>query len=230
MPTIFLLHGALGDSHQFETLSALLTPAFNVHCFNFSGHGGQPFENEFSIAKFAQELIEQIESLPHDQQPVSVFGYSMGGYVAAYAAMHRPELFHRIVTHATKWFWDEPTAAKECTMLDAQIIQTKLPGFAWLLTNRHAPNNWKDVLHRTAEMLTAMGQRPPIDVVAAASLQVPVLLLAGDRDKTVTVEETLAVYRQWPHASFGVLPGTSHPVETVDKELLAKLITTFAGK
>ena len=230
MPTIFLLHGALGDSHQYESLAHLLSPDHDVHRFNFSGHGGQPFVAKFSIAQFADEFIRQIEFLPGDKQPVSVFGYSMGGYVALHAAIQRPELFHRIITHATKWFWDEPTAAAACTMLDDEKIQTKLPSFALQLANRHAPNDWKELLHKTSDMLTEMGQRPPIDVVTAASLPVACLLLAGDRDKTVTVEETLAVLRQWPNASLGVLPGTTHPVETADTALLAKLITAFICK
>jgi hypothetical protein len=49
----------------------------------------------------------------------------------------------------------------------------------------------------------------------------------GDTDKTVSVEETTAVFRQWPGARLCVLPGTPHPLEKVDIDFLSQLIQWF---
>lgn len=44
---LLLLHGALGSQAQFESLKKDLAPYFRVHVFNFSGHGGNPTDQNF---------------------------------------------------------------------------------------------------------------------------------------------------------------------------------------
>lgn len=227
METVFLLHGALGAQDQLNPLKEALSGQYRVYTLNFSGHGGQPFAEHFSIEQFADELISAIEVLPAAEKPVSVFGYSMGGYVAAYAALQRPGLFNKIITLATKWHWDAATAAREVAMLNAETIEAKVPAFAQQLTQRHAPGNWKELLQKTALMLSEMGENPPVDTVKPVLPVAPALLLLGDCDKTVSVEETTAVFRKWPGASLSVLPSTPHPVEKVDMDFLSKLIIWF---
>lgn len=227
MKTLFLLHGALGAEDQLYQLKTELKKQFRVITINFSGHGGQPFAAEFSIEQFADELISAIEVLPAEEKPVSVFGYSMGGYVATYAALLRPGLFDKIITLATKWHWDEATAARECAMINAEVIEVKVPVFAQQLAQRHAPNNWKEVLQKTSAMLKGMGKHPPLEVSRSGLPSLSALLLLGDSDKTVTLEETTSVFRQWPGASLSVLPGTQHPIEKIDIDFLSQLVQWF---
>jgi pimeloyl-ACP methyl ester carboxylesterase len=49
----------------------------------------------------------------------------------------------------------------------------------------------------------------------------------GDRDKMVTIEETLAAYRRLPNGRFIVLPDTPHPLEKVSPGRLAREIGDF---
>ena len=187
---------------------------------------------EFSIQRFSGELLEFAAKLPAYARPVSVFGYSMGGYVAVYTALQHPELFHGVATLATKWHWTPESAAREQALLDPAAIEVRLPAFARQLADRHAPNDWKELLLRTSDMLGAMGQRPPIDATNPPGLSIPALLMVGDRDKTVSIPETLAMHEAWPGSSMGVLPDTAHPFEKVDTALLTDLIRRFlkAGK
>ena len=60
-----------------------------------------------------------------------------------------------------------------------------------------------------------------------AAINIPVLLLLGDRDKMITLEETIAVFNQLPNAQMAMLPGTPHPIEQVDISLLSFLIEKF---
>jgi pimeloyl-ACP methyl ester carboxylesterase len=227
MKTLFLLHGALGAEDQLYQLKVELKKQFRVQTINFSGHGGKPFAAEFSIEQFADELISAIEVLPAEEKPVSVFGYSMGGYVATYAALLRPGLFEKIITLATKWHWDEATAVRECALLNAETIEMKVPAFAQQLAQRHAPNKWKEVLQKTSAMLKGMGYHPPLDITKSGLPSLPALLLLGDSDKMVSLEETTAVFRLWPGASFSVLPGTQHPIEKIDIDFLSQLVQWF---
>lgn len=226
MKPLILLHGAIGAKDQLVPLTDALKKDYDVHTLSFSGHGGEAYPtNGFSIANFVEDVLRYIDA--HNMAQTDLFGYSMGGYVAMYMAKHHADRIGKIVTLATKFHWDEPTAIKETAMLDADKIETKLPAFAATLANRHAPNNWKEVLQRTADMLHTMGKDNPLKTEDYATIQHPSLILLGDRDKMITLDETLAVYKTLPNAQMGMLPATPHPIEQVDATMLAWMIKRF---
>lgn len=228
MQTILLLHGAIGASDQLIKIAEALSDTYHVRTFDFSGHGGKPFPaGGLSIAGFAEEVKAFIDSEGLGQ--VSIFGYSMGGYVAMYLAKHYPGTVDKIITLATKFHWDEATAAKETKMLNAEKTEEKVPAFAQLLAKRHAPNNWKELFAKTAEMLLAMGKDNPLKQQEYAAIENPCMILLGDRDKMITLEETLDVYRTLPHAQMGMLPATQHPIEQVNVPYLLFYIRQFMG-
>ena len=112
-------------------------------------------------------------------------------------------------------------------MLDAGKIEEKLPAFAAALEKRHAPNDWKELLGKTIDMLNSMGQDNPLKPEDYTGINHPCMILLGDRDKMVTLDETLAVYKNLPNAQMAVLPGTAHPLEQVNADLLAFMIKRF---
>ena len=223
---ILLLHGAIGAKDQLEPLADLLKEQQEVHSLNFNGHGGQPFsEKGFSIPVFAEEVKDWLEK--HQLSSVNIFGYSMGGYVGMWLARQYPGLVRKIITLGTKYHWDEETAAKELKMLDAEKIEEKLPAFAEQLKQRHAPNDWKMVLEKTRNMLIGLGEKNALQLSDYATIDIPALLLLGDKDKMVTREETVAVAKALPKGRFQLLVDTPHPVEQVNVEMLAILIKDF---
>ncbi len=226
MKPLILLHGAIGTKDQLVPLADALKTDYDIHTLSFSGHGGEVYPtNGFSIASFAVDVLRYMDA--HNIGQADIFGYSMGGYVAMYVAKHYADRVGKIVTLATKFHWDEPTATKETAMLDADKIEAKLPAFAATLANRHNPNDWKEVLHRTATMLHNMGLDNPLKIEDYATIQHPSLVLLGDRDKMITLEETLAVYKTLPNAQMGMLPSTPHPIEQVDVPMLGWMIKRF---
>lgn len=226
MQPLLLLHGAIGAADQLQPLAEVLSNHYEVHRFSFSGHGGkEPPEGGLSIALFADELRDYIET--HQLQGAPVFGYSMGGYVALYLAKTQSGLVSKIITLATKFEWNREIAERECAMLNPEKIEAKLPAFAQALAARHAPFDWREVLRATAEMLRTMGAENPLEETDYPALDLPVLLLLGDRDKMVGLEETRRTFNALPKGALGILPATSHPIEQVDISLLAFLIHTF---
>lgn len=226
MKPLILLHGAIGAGDQLALLAALLSSHYDVHVIDFSGHGtAAPADGAFSISLFANDV--RVYMLKNGLEQASIFGYSMGGYVAMYLARHYPALVGKVVTLATKWHWDEATAAKETQMLNADKIEQKVPAFAEALHKRHTAHGWKNVLSKTASMMLALGADNPLKPEDHAAITHPSLILLGDRDKMVSLDETLAVYRALPNAQLGLLPGTGHPIEQVDAEVLSFFIRRF---
>ncbi|MCW3084093.1 MAG: alpha/beta hydrolase [Bacteroidetes bacterium] len=228
MQHVLLLHGAIGAKDQLQPLGEKLKTDFIIHNLNFSGHGGEAMQDVFSMEIFAQDVLNYLQK--NNLGQVSIFGYSMGGYVALYLAKHYPERIKNVFTLATKFLWTPEIAAKEIKMLDAEKIVVKIPAFAATLEKRHQPNDWKIVLSKTAEMMISLGTNNPLQLADYAGIGQPVMIGIGDKDTMVTLEETIDMYRQLKNANFMVLPETQHPIEKVDVERLAGELKLFFNK
>ncbi|MFD0962693.1 alpha/beta fold hydrolase [Pseudofulvibacter geojedonensis] len=225
MKSILLLHGALGSTSQLKTLKKLLSNQYNVHSFSFEGHGGIPSSHKFSIDLFTQNIVDYLKS--HQLDKVSIFGYSMGGYVALNLAKNYPDLVDKIVTLGTKFNWSEESAAKEVKMLNPDKIEAKVPVFANYLEKLHEPNNWKEVLAKTADLMFGLSRGKKFNSEDFKSINHNVLLTVGDKDTMVTQEETLQVSGWLPNSEFKLLKGVEHPIEKLDIEMMEKLIDGY---
>lgn len=226
MQHLLLLHGALGDGEQFKSIASALKDEFQVHTLNFSGHGGGPIPAErLSIPLFAAEVINYLDN--HKIEKVALLGYSMGGYVALYVSKNYPDRIWSVITLAAKFYWDKTIAEKEIKMMDAETIASKVPKFAKQLEARHAPTDWKILLKKCAEMLHDLGEENTLMLEDYSTVKTRALILIGDRDKMVTVEETVAVYKQLPNAAMGILPFTPHPIEQANEPVLLFMLIQF---
>jgi pimeloyl-ACP methyl ester carboxylesterase len=228
MEHLVLLHGALGSKEQLLPFETFFKSKFKVHLVNFSGHGGAPFQGEFSIEQFAAELKEYLDE--NQLTEVAVFGYSMGGYVALYLARHYPEYIKRIITLGTKFHWDNETSLIEVGKLNPTNIEQKVPKFAEVLRHRHQPNNWHEVLLATADMMLRLGQKNVLTNSDYEQIQVPVLCCIGDLDEMVTLEETIYVYRALGNANLFVVPNTKHPIERINIDVFLTAMMQFLLK
>lgn len=226
MPPLILLHGALGAAAQFSPLVKALGNSFTTHAFSFPGHGGEPLPaGPFTMEDFVQAVLQKMDELGVER--ANFFGYSMGGYVAMLLAKTAPQRVGKVATLATKYHWDPAVAAGEARMLDPEKVREKVPHFARTLEDRHAPADWTELMRRTADLLKRLGDGAPLFFQQYAAIRQPCLLLLGDRDKMVTLDETLAVYHALPDAQLSVLPATPHPIEEVPLQLLSTELRVF---
>ena len=220
MEKLLLLHGALGSQTQLESLKNTLAASFEVHCLDFYGHGSATLSEEpFRIAGFAEQVNNWLEEKQFDS--ISIFGYSMGGYVALYLASKYPGKVKRIFTLATKFDWNEASAEKETRMLDPEKIEAKVPVFATELSERHGAHYWKNVLRKTSDMMLELGKQKALTDADLTQLEIPVLVAVGDRDPMVSLDETVQAAKQLKNGALLVVPNTVHPLEKVP---LARLV------
>jgi pimeloyl-ACP methyl ester carboxylesterase len=221
---LILLHGALGSADQFAPIVPALAAHFDVHTFNFNGHGGLPIDSAFSIAGFAEQLHAYIAN--HHLHRPYVFGYSMGGYVALHCAAHHPNHIGRIMTLGTKMQWSPAIAANEIKMLNPDIIEQKIPAFADTLQKRHSPADWKHQMSATASMMTELGNGLALTAEQLQSIHIAVTLCLGEKDQMVAAEETQWAAAQMPNAYFKLIPEWKHPIESIPADALANLLAT----
>jgi len=224
---LVLLHGALGASSQLELLAEALAPRFTVHLLDFEGHGGAPARDRpMCVAHMVENVLELMDARSLDG--AGFFGYSMGGYVALCLALQHPNRVDRVATLGTKFRWNAETAEREAARLDPQAIRARVPRFAETLAVRHGrAGGWESVLARTAEFLRDLGENPPLTDVTLGQIRQPVRILVGDRDNTVSTDESAAVANTLHNGSLTVLPETSHPIEQVGVHELTRVLRAY---
>lgn len=231
MKHIILLHGALGNRHQFVKIEKLLEPIFHLHKFDFSGHDGKVANHTFTIERFASELDDYLDhnlgSVPAIE--ISIFGYSMGGYIALTHEKINPGRIGKIITLATKFDWNPESSAREASMLNPAKMREKIPAYVKTLEEKYG-GNWEQVVNATAEMMRALGENPPLRHQDYEGIQCPVQIMIGDKDTMVSLEESIAVYRSLPDSRLAVLPGVVHPIERINTGLLCNLMTDYLGE
>lgn len=223
MPAVLLLHGALGCSAQLEPLKlALQQKGLTVYDLNFSGHGGQSFSEKFGIEQFARESRNYIIS--NKLESVSAFGYSMGGYVAVWLAHQHSELISKVMTLGTKFDWSPELAAREISKMNPEKIEQKIPAFARLLQQRHAPNDWKELIQKTTTMMQQLGDAPLLTEKILSEIKTPITITLGDADDMADRAYSQKVSMLMPNAKFHLLANTPHPIEKVNVTEIVRLI------
>jgi esterase/lipase len=120
---VLFLHGALGVAQDLAPLMNLCQErGFETHSFSFSGHGlNAPEPTEFRIDLFARDLESYLKK--HNLKDITIFGYSMGGYVALYhKANFEDSPIKMIFTYGTKFNWSEKAVSKDLPMLNPEHL------------------------------------------------------------------------------------------------------------
>jgi pimeloyl-ACP methyl ester carboxylesterase len=228
LPPLILLHGALGAASSMLPLSEVSNAFAEVHVLDFSGHGESDWpETSFSIETFEADVLRLMDT--RNIAAAHIFGYSMGGFVGLRLAAREPDRILSITTLATKLAWTEDTCKKEAAMLDADMMEARIPKFTAMLTAAHPRNGWRTLVSHTQQMIQSMS-RYRFSHEALAEIRQPARLMLGDKDRMVSIEETIETYRALPMGSLAILPDTQHPLEHADKQLLAALIRANMDK
>lgn len=219
---LLLLHGALGSKKQFESTRLLLDDKFEVYNLDFEGHGESISDKEFSIQLFTENVIEFLDK--ESIEKINVFGYSMGGYVALNTALKIPDRIIKIVTLGTKFNWDIESTEKEVRMLNPDKIEEKVPHFANKLKIEHHPQNWKEIVNKTARMMTELSKGLQLKEAELSLIKNEVLIGLGSLDKMVSLRESELASQIFPNGSLKMLMEIEHPIEKINPLDLAVYI------
>lgn len=221
MSPLILLHGALGAAPSMDVFAQALK-SVKFYIINLSGHGTENWPNDrFSIETFETDVLRFMDS--QNIPAAHIFGYSMGGFVALRLAAKAPERILSVTTLATKMDWTEESCQKESAMLNADVMEAKVPKFVAALDALHPQAGWRKIVEHTQYLIHIM-HRYRFSDEDLGQIKQPIRMMVGDRDKMVSIDETIAVYRALPNGSLCVLPHTPHPLEGVDNTLVASLI------
>lgn len=93
-PGVLVLHGIMGLSREWDTLTRALAGEHRVVALDLRGHGRSDWAETYTASAMADDVAAAIESL--GLAPSHLVGHSMGGMVALLVAARRPDLVDRL--------------------------------------------------------------------------------------------------------------------------------------
>ncbi len=242
---VVLLHGFTGSSANWSPVIDALAPDYTVLAVDLLGHGdtGSPADPvRYRIERAAADLAELIPQLV--APPVTLLGYSMGGRLALYAAIHYPHLIKRLILEsASPGLEDaaERAARRQSDEALADRIEREgieafvhyweqIPLFATQTPeqrDRLRAGRLKNAPTGLANSLRGMGTgaQPPLwDRLGEVGEHT--LLIAGERDSKFT-----AIARRMasliPRADLAIIPHAGHTVHLEQPDVYTKIIADW---
>lgn len=214
---LVLLHGGLSKTSSWDYLMVPpLEDEFHIFAYDRTGHGftgdrAGSLHFEFQ----AQEAIAYLEDVV--KEPAHLIGYSDGGIIALMVAIARPDLVKSIVAIGANYHYSAPLS----DFAEAFISEEDQAEY-----NLISPDAPHTLLEKTLRMHQIWKTEPDIAISDLASIQCPVLVMAGD-DDVIKHEHTIALYEALPLGQLAILPGTSHGLVKEKPALMMAIITQF---
>lgn len=214
---LILLHGGTLTSSMWRPYLAAFASHFRVITPDSRGHGrtDNP-DGEFSYRAMAEDVVAFIQALEL-VRPL-IFGYSDGGQAALELGMHHPGLAGALVIGAA-WYkfsktyadWLKASGFEGPGMVNFRQIIRQEPKLVDLWKEEHSwiddPDYWQTLLIQISTMWWT-----PLDYSAGDFQEItePTLVLLGDRDGLVELEQAVGIYRHIPKAELAILPNGTH--------------------
>ncbi len=194
----------------------------------------------YGIDELAEDAVEIL-----DGRTADVVGLSMGGYVALTLALSRPDLVRSLVLVGTGAGGPDRVPRPQ-DVRNAYAAAIGLPFDEYGRTTMpltFSPGWAEQNRELFEEILSARGEHPTADVTLDAHLQAcygfyargleveridaPALVLHGDADRIVPVENGRVLAARLPNARYIELPGRGHNVQLEDPETVNRLVLEF---
>lgn len=225
-PAVVLLAG-LGSTHRiWGDLPALLARRHTVLCPDNRGVGQSRGGDPFTLEASAEELEAVLNE--HGVESAALLGASMGGLIALTAAAALPHRVSRLVLASCAARLSHhgrraiamlaemirhlpPASVGECLMTlgFAPPFHQSHPGFVREAAALYglAPEDAPGALAQAEHLLASGAEAPDLSAVT-----MPALVLAGERDPVVAVEDTAKLAAALPRAELVRVRSAAHSV------------------
>lgn len=229
--TVLLLHGMGSSGDDWVLQVPALTPRYRVLTPDARGHGqsGKP-PGPYSIPQMADDVVELLDDLKIDS--AHLVGLSMGGCIGLQMAVAHPDRVRSFVSvnsfakiRAAGWrgfarFLHRMWTLSFGTMDDVAepLARTMFPKpeqeeIRRLTVKRIAANS-KGPYRATLRACVEFNALPHLSRVKC-----PALIVAGDRDLTVSMAVKKEMHRGLPQAELVIVPDSGHatPIDQPEK-------------
>jgi pimeloyl-ACP methyl ester carboxylesterase len=220
MKNLVLIHGALGNVQEFDNICSLLSKHFNISRYEIPHHGEKSNSSiPFQIEALTNDLDQYISKIGN----CFIYGFSLGGYLALSVAQKGNKCIQGVITQGTKLDWSEETAQKETQGLNIELLKAKAKPFYEYLLNLHG-TYLQELLNKTESFMLELGHSPTLSQESVNSIQCPVRMVRGGKDKMVSREETIRICDAIKNCYYFEVPSFIHPLGFVNAKHIARTI------
>lgn len=211
---LLLIHGGALTGDSWQPYLAAFAKHFRVITPDSRGHGRTTNPTgSMSFGLLAADMVALAQAL--DLQRPLIYGYSDGGQAALEIGMRYPDLpgalvvggAHLELTEGSRQWVRSILGDPQSPDVDTEQFERENPDFAAMLQRDHGPDKWQTLLKQIKPMWNAQLNYTPDDF---ARVVAPTLVLVGDRDGFVPVEDAVEMYRLLPKAELVVAPAADH--------------------
>jgi pimeloyl-ACP methyl ester carboxylesterase len=225
---IVLLHGGLfGDISEFQKLIPKLAGSYQVIAIDLRGHGKSDIgERPFTYELLAKDVHEVLKSIT--KESAVVVGFSDGAITALKFAVVYPSSIKKLVCLGGPLLSPmdyKPGMVDQLKTWTGEFFENQMPDF---VKTRKAmmpqPERWNDFVEK---LKNAWLQPVYIEDGEIGKIKVSTLMVCGDRDQYVTLENYLKVYRAMGNTQLAIIPNSDHVVLLSRPDLVENHILTF---
>lgn len=217
---IVLLHGLFGGAEYWQPLIDRFKDRFDLLAVDLPGFAGSSrVPQPADIEGYGQAVFEFLDR--QGLERVTLIGHSLGGAIAQQMALDRPYRIERLVNYATKSAAVddgrfEPFDATVARLTESDIeIVAGMQIATWFAEGRSAEG-----YALCCRASVGVTQSTAINALSAirgwdvrhrlADLRIPVLIISGDRDRSVSLEELTFQKRHIEQSNLCILPSCGH--------------------
>jgi pimeloyl-ACP methyl ester carboxylesterase len=231
---LILIHGGLFDAKfAWASFYPIFSQHFRVIAPDSRGHGKSTNPSkELSYKLISEDIVALTKKLELDR-PLIV-GYSDGGQVALEIGINHPEATRAIIAggvlaeisdHYSKcvksWGIVGPGKA------DFEKFHEKFSNFVPLLEEMHSAHGveyWKELFVCSSRMWLDPDGFPKDRV---KEIPVPTLVLHGDRDEVIPLDDPLRIYQLIANAELSIIPNADHMATSSQVDTVAPIMLDF---
>jgi len=233
-PPVVLMHGGMGSSLRMRPAAEILSSRYRVITPDSRAHGrsNNP-SGELSYAVMADDIAALIELLDLDRPFVG--GWSDGGQVALEIGMRYPDLSRGLIVAGAYYalpgqlvdtIWGMGFEGQG--VLNTEVFEGSLDvygGGDYLKALHPQGPGYHQTLAMQVTHLWLNDHDYQLDDLA--KITAPTLVLLGDRDEPIPVEQAFHMYNHISAAELAVVPATGHDLPYTKTELFTRILLAF---
>ena len=246
-PVIVFLHGFMGSGDDWQEVVASLKENYYCMMIDFPGHGPgarQDGTPSWTMENTAGAVISTLKAA-HLRTPCFLTGYSMGGRVALFLAIHYPQYFNGVVLESAspglKTAEERQLRVAHDELLAERLEKEDFAAFLrfWYaqplfqsvteradfpqLLRKRMNNNPKALARSLREMGT--GRQPSL-WERLSSVKIPLLLIVGEKDSKFRAIAEEMIQRN-STLRMKIFPGCGHNVHLENPQKFSKVLHDF---
>jgi pimeloyl-ACP methyl ester carboxylesterase len=228
---LVLLHGGLyGYIDEFGDLIQEISRHRRVIAIATRGHGRSEIGAEpFSYALFAGDALAVIRQETKGEK-VDVVGFSDGAITSYLLAGEHPELVRRLVAIGGPRGQQDWTEEANVDFKKSQPSDVEKNDPQFVADRKKlmpAPERWDEFVARVMKLESGVVKVTDGQI---HSIQVPTLIVAGDRDPYNRTEKVVEIYHLLPQGQLALIPGCGHVVLDCKPHLTVEAVASFLDK